>query len=104
MPEPAIAVLQRRAIAGAIAVLLAGSSSYSAAAEFVAGSYSFSDEQGGFKLLSASGKGTIEDPVVIVEELYNVAPVTLVIRNHDLVEGKPFQAQLTLVKRVVNRS
>lgn len=46
-----------------------------------AGAYSFSDELGGFRILSASGRGTREDPVVIVEELTSASPVTLVIRT-----------------------
>lgn len=105
MPEP-IAALQRKAIAGAVAFLLAAFAliSVGCAAEFAAGGYSFSDELGGFRLLSATGRGTEEDPVVIAEELYAVAPVTLVVRNHDLVSGRPLQAQLVLVKRVHNRS
>jgi hypothetical protein len=41
----------------------------------------FSDEQGGFRLISVSGRGTIEDPVVIVEELFGVDPVVLVVRG-----------------------
>src|SRR4051812_15705463 len=104
MPEPI--AFQRKAIAGAVAMLLTASApaSICAAAEFRAGGYSFSDELGGFRLLSATGKGTEEDPVIVVEELYAVAPVTLVIRNHDLVSGRPLQAQLILIKRIRNRS
>jgi hypothetical protein len=105
MPEP-IAAFQRKAIAGAVAIFLAASApaSFCAAAEFRTGGYSFSDELGGFRLLSATGRGTTEDPVILVEELYAVAPATIVIRNHDLVSGRPLQAQLTLIKRVRNRS
>lgn len=50
-------------------------------AQFVAGAYGFSDELGGFRILSASGTGTRDDPVVITEELYSASPVTLVIRT-----------------------
>jgi len=76
------------------------------AAEFFAGGYSFSDELGGFRLLAASGSGTARDPVIVVEEFYEAAPVTLIIRRHDpttlgLRTGQP---SLTLVKNVVNRS
>jgi hypothetical protein len=75
-------------------------------AELFAGGYSFSDELGGFRLVSASGKGTPDDPVVLVEEIAEVAPVTLVIRNRDpatpMMRG--VQSQLNLVKQVVNRS
>lgn len=78
----------------------------SSAAEFRAGDYSFSDELGGFRLLSASGVGTPENPVVIVEELPGIDPVILVIRRHMLPRDDlaPSQAQLTLVKHVVNAS
>lgn len=48
---------------------------------FLAGPYSFSDELGGFKILSASGTGTRENPVVITEELNSSTPVTLTIRT-----------------------
>jgi hypothetical protein len=71
------------------------------AAELFAGGYSFSDELGGFRLVSASGRGTADDPVVLVEELPSVDPVILVIRRHGVGAG---QVQLTLVKQVFNRS
>jgi len=73
-------------------------------AEFSAGGYSFSDELGGFRLLSATGSGSPDDPVILVEEIYDIAPATLVIRDLNLVAGRPLQAQLTLLKRVTNRS
>jgi len=76
------------------------------AAEFSAGGFSFSDELGGFRLLSASGQGTVGDPLIVVEEIEHAAPITLVIRRRaqafDL--NRPIYAPLTLVKVVVNRS
>lgn len=45
-----------------------------------AGSYSFSDELGGFRLLSANGSGTAGDPFVLIPELESASPVTMVIR------------------------
>ncbi|MDI7863215.1 hypothetical protein MRS76_14755 [Rhizobiaceae bacterium n13] len=45
-----------------------------------AGAYSFSDERGGFHILSVSGIGTKTDPIEITEEFYSASPVTLVIR------------------------
>ena len=96
-----IAFARFGAVASAWMSLCVGVSS---AAEFTAAGYSFSDELGGFRLLSASGSGKPEDPVIITEEILDVAPVTLVIRNLNLVEGRPLQAQLTLEKRVTNRS
>jgi hypothetical protein len=75
------------------------------AAEFFTGDYSFSDELGGFRLVSASGSGASSDPVVLVEELHGVGPVTLVIRRQNMqrIDPRPSQA-LTLVKQIVNRS
>jgi hypothetical protein len=45
-----------------------------------AGHYSFSEELGGFRILSVTGSGTRTDPIEINEELYSADPVTLVIR------------------------
>lgn len=45
-----------------------------------AGAYSFSDELGGFRILSVTGSGTKADPIEISEEFYSANPVTLVIR------------------------
>src|SRR4051812_42777259 len=87
--------------AAVIALVVSGAGR---AAEFSAGGFSFSDELGGFRLLAATGSGTPGDPVVLVEEIYDVAPATLVIRNLDLVAGRPLQTQFTLVKHVTNRS
>jgi hypothetical protein len=75
------------------------------AAEFVAGDYTFSDELGGFRLLSARGAGTPGDPIVLMEEFDEAAPATLVIRR--LPGGDARRAvyePLTLLKVVVNRS
>jgi hypothetical protein len=54
-----------------------------------AGDYSFSDELGGFSILSVTGRGTRDDPIEINEQLDSANPVTLVIRtaNHALREG-----------------
>lgn len=47
---------------------------------FEAGAYAFSDERGGFRILSATGTGTRADPIVVTEELDTADPVTLTIR------------------------
>lgn len=76
------------------------------ATELSAGAYSFSDELGGFRILSVSGAGTAADPIEIVEEVDEAAPITLVIRRR-IPPGSPLRpdyAPLTLVKVVVNRS
>ncbi len=53
---------------------------------FTAGGLSFSDELGGFRLISASGTGTIADPIVVVEEITQVGPAVLVVRGAQLVQ------------------
>lgn len=103
MPGALVRLLLPLIVAG-LALAGAGVATLSAA-EFSAGGYSFSDELGGFRLLSASGKGTPGDPIVVREELFAVAPVTLVIRNRErLLTHRGVGAELTLVKEVVNRS
>jgi hypothetical protein len=46
------------------------------------GGLSFSDELGGARLVSASGTGTRDDPIVLVEEITGAGPAVLVIRNN----------------------
>lgn len=45
------------------------------------GNYSFSDELGGFRILSVKGTGTKDDPIEISEEFHSADPGTLVIRT-----------------------
>lgn len=47
---------------------------------FETGGFSFSDELGGFRILSATGSGTETDPVIVTEEMNDVSPATMVIR------------------------
>jgi hypothetical protein len=93
-------------IAAALALFGAALDAPLSAAEFSTGGYSFSDELGGFRLLGASGSGTPDDPFVVKEELIEVAPVTLVIRNHERFKfrGGIGQTEITLVKEVKNAS
>ena len=76
------------------------------AGEFFAGGYSFSDELGGFRILSASGQGSATEPVIVVEEIDEAASVTLVIRRRSGGPGGPRLSfsPLHLVKVVANRS
>ena len=92
--------------AAALALIVAGFGWPLRAAEFSAGGYSFSDELGGFRLLGASGSGTPDDPIVVKEELSEVAPVTLVIRNRERfkLRGGIAQSELTLIKELTNAS
>ncbi|WP_237143351.1 hypothetical protein [Phyllobacterium zundukense] len=56
---------------------------------WTAGPYSFSDELGGFTIRAISGKGTIDDPIVITEEFDSATPTTLVIRTERIALANP---------------
>ena len=69
--------------------------------------YEFSDEKGGFTLLSATGEGTREDPFVVVEEVYGNGPAVLVIRPVGWLSAESrYDGELAirLRKVVINRS
>jgi hypothetical protein len=82
-------------------------SSSVAAATWTAGGLSFSDAPGGGRLLAASGAGTRDDPIVLVEEIIGPGPAVLEIRNGRTghLEVSPATGFLTLsvVKIIVNR-
>jgi hypothetical protein len=70
------------------------------------GGVTFSDERGGFVILSASGSGTYEDPFTLVEEITDPEGAVLVIRGA-LAEignriGTLHQTGFALTKIVVN--
>lgn len=46
-----------------------------------AGDFSFSDELGGFRLVSVTGDGSIEAPIILVEEVTGPGPAILLVRN-----------------------
>lgn len=46
-----------------------------------AGGLSFSDELGGFRLISATGSGRGSDPIILVEEIFGMGPAVLTIRQ-----------------------
>ena len=83
------------------------SSSVAAAGTWTAGGLSFSDGPGGARLLAASGAGTRDDPIVLVEEIIGPGPAVLEIRNGRTghLEVSPATGFLTLrvVKIIVNR-
>jgi hypothetical protein len=77
---------------------------------WAAGGYSFSDERGGFRLLSASGSGTYGDPIVLVEELLGTGPAVLTVRRlppepdeRGFIPAPPILS-LAVIKIVINRS
>lgn len=75
-----------------------------------AGGLTFSDELGGFRLISVSGTGSILDPIVVVEEITGIGPAILVIRSRQerSAEGymitSPAFVSVAVTKIVVNRS
>ncbi len=68
-----------------------------------AGSYSFSDELGGFRIESVSGKGTHADPIILKETFASSSPVTLVIRANFYATGK-FYSDGILYLRILTRN
>jgi hypothetical protein len=67
---------------------------------------SFSDEQGGARLLGASGTGSREDPIILTEEISGAGPAVLLVRNDRTNRGiSPAQGVLSLavVKVIANR-
>ncbi len=68
-------------IAGFFAgVLLAASPGAAGAKTLRASYFTFSDEKGGFEILSISGTGSTADPVILTERIFGTGPVTLIIR------------------------
>ncbi len=70
------------ALAGAFLICAFGQSA--SAGEITAGGFSFSDELGGFRILSVSGNGTPENPYVVVQELSGIRPAILTIKRLDM--------------------
>ncbi len=67
----------------------------------------FSDELGGFRLISASGSGRASDPIVLVEEFSGLGPAVLTIRRSETAGSAPPSSgvlQRSLVKIVINKS
>lgn len=96
----------------AVAVLIGlgvslGPGTKAKAEAFEAGGLSFSDELGGFRLLSATGRGTVSDPIVLVEEITSLRPAILAVRQADSEHSRtPHDRVLlrSLIKIVINKS
>jgi len=72
-----------------------------------AGGLIFSDERGGFRLISASGSGHASDPIVLVEEISGMGPAVLTIRRRDHQGSRaPSDSFLlrSITKVIVNKS
>lgn len=98
--------LSRAAIlAATLAALAAGPQGAGAEPVTVRG-LTFSDEQGGFELLSGWGSGSLEDPITIVEEVTATGGVVLVVRGFGPATGNPIPsahpAGFVLRKVVIN--
>lgn len=63
------------------------------AAELALGGLIFSDELGGVRLLEGSGTGTLDDPVVLVEEIVDYGPAVIVIRGMHARFGNRIRSQ-----------
>ncbi|MGI9373780.1 MAG: hypothetical protein ACR2OJ_14920 [Hyphomicrobiales bacterium] len=72
------------ALAGAFLLGVSGQSLH--AGEIIAGEFSFSDELGGFRILSVSGNGTPDNPFVVVQELSGIRPSILTIKRLNVPE------------------
>ncbi len=102
----------RRMILGLVLILAAVVPSTPRAASFTVSGLTFSDEMGGFSLISVSGSGTLLDPIVIVEEITGMGAAVLVVRGarertRSRVEGviaPPSSITLAVIKVVLNGS
>lgn len=63
------------------------------ATELLLGGLIFSDELGGVRLLEGSGTGTLDDPVVLVEEIVDYGPAVIVIRGMHARFGNRIRSQ-----------
>lgn len=63
------------------------------ATELALGGLIFSDELGGVRLLGGSGTGTLDDPVVLVEEIVDYGPAVIVIRGMHARFGNRIRSQ-----------
>ena len=100
-------MLYGRTIAAALLAML--TAVHARAGEWRAGGYVFSDELGGFEIRSVSGKGSVDDPVVIVQHFGNIEPSILAIRRETapsgtILPGHSGAMQLALVSIVINGS
>jgi hypothetical protein len=77
------------------------------AGTWTTGGLTFSDEFGGTRLLGASGAGTRDDPIILLQEIRGAGPAVLVVRNHRAaqIDVSPAQGFLSVsvVTIVANR-
>ena len=92
----------------ALAIFLPGVPAVSRAAPISHAGLIFSDELGGFNLVSVSGSGTLDDPFVVVEEVTGDRAIALTIRNFGRDFGNRIGSQhvsaFAMKKIVINKS
>jgi hypothetical protein len=90
-----------------VVALLCVAAGTASAETLTMGGMSFSDRPGGARLLAASGAGTRDDPIVLVEEIIGPGPAVLEISNgrtgHLDVSPATGFLSLSVVKIIVNR-
>jgi hypothetical protein len=95
-------------IAALLCLGLAVSVTPARAEDFTAGGLRFSDELGGFRLISVTGSGSASDPIIVVEEITRVGPAVLTIRGQQMIAMKDAPARkaafvnLAVIKVVIN--
>ncbi len=95
-------------IAALLCLGLAASATLAPAEDFTAGGLRFSDELGGFRLISVTGSGSASDPIVVVEEITQVGPAVLIVRGHQMIAlgdapaRKAAFVNLAVIKVVIN--
>ncbi|MBK8157674.1 MAG: hypothetical protein IPK59_02380 [Rhodospirillaceae bacterium] len=92
----------------ALSIFLPGVPAVSGAAPIAHAGLVFSDELGGFNLVSVSGSGTLDDPFVVVEEVTGDRAIALTIRNFGRDFGNRIGSQhvsaFAMKKIVINKS
>ena len=98
----------RLAVALFLAIVIAFPRSSADAQSFSASGLTFSDELGGFRILSVAGAGSTEDPFVVVEEVTGPEEPILLIRGLSPAFGNRTGSHhlvgFALTKIVVNRT
>jgi hypothetical protein len=78
----AAARLARRLVGGlALAASVGLTPGHGIAGSWTTGGLTFSDELGGSRLVGASGTGTRDDPIILLEEITGAGPAVLAVRN-----------------------
>ncbi|MGH6719213.1 MAG: hypothetical protein ACREER_07835 [Alphaproteobacteria bacterium] len=92
-----------------VALALLGATATPAVADpIVIAGIMFSDEDGGFTIIGGWGAGSLDDPIVVVEEIVEPRPVTLIVRGLSPTWGNRIPtnhpAGFIMRKVVVNRT